>query len=65
MSCLVLAGITVIHVVCGEIHHGVVFSPLLSEHVSHIKFYLLPDDKNFRLVQIETNCRQHVKVCLN
>ena len=25
----------------------------------------LPDDKNFRLVQIETNCRRHFKVHLN
>ena len=25
----------------------------------------LPDDKNFRLVQIETNCRQHLESAFN
>ena len=29
-----------------------------------LKFNLLRDDKNFRLVQIETNCRRHFKVHL-
>ena len=34
----------------------------LVENVECMAFNPLPDDKSFRLVQIETNCRRHFKV---